>query len=241
MLSVARQMPFWVGCLLSTVVWAWISTRFRTIREPLCAGFCVFTASIVGFTTVQPADSTNAIIFSGVAGIGFGALIVLIVTGVQLSTPHHLINTATAITVSARAISASMFTAIESAALKTGLKKKIPAYVAAAALKAGLTPSSVPAFVGALASNDRAALLSIPNINPAIIGSGVDALKQAFMDSIRVVFIIGASFGAVACVACLFIGDLKSTMNYHVDAPVERLSTRDKYHEDDRARRKEDA
>ena len=239
MLSVARQMPFWVGCLLSTGVWGWAGTQFRTIREPLCAGFCIFTAGIVGLATVQPADSTNAVVFAGVAGIGFGALIVLIVTGVQLSTPHHLINTATAITVSARAIAASMFTAIESAALQTGLKKKVPAYVAAAALKAGLTPSSVPAFVGALASGDKASLLSIPNINPAIIGSGAAALKQAFMDSIRVVFIIGASFGVVACVACLFIGDLKSTMNYHVDAPVENLSATYKYHGDDPVSRNE--
>lgn len=228
-LSVARQMPFWVACLLTTVIWGWAGMRFRTIREPLGVGFLIFTAGIIGLATIQPTDSTNAVIFSGLAGIGFAALIIFIVTGIQLSTPHHLINTASAITVSSRAIAASVFSAIYAASLTTGLKQKIPAYVATAALKAGLTPSSVPSFVTALATGDTAAISRIPNINPAIIASGIAALNQAFADSIRVVFIIAAPFGAVGCLACFFIGDLKSTMNYGVDAPVEDLSAKNRH------------
>jgi hypothetical protein len=37
------------------------------------------------------------------------------------------------------------------------------------------------------------------------------------------VYIIEAPFGVVACLACFFLGDLKSVMNYSVDAPVEDL------------------
>jgi len=56
-----------------------------------------------------------------------------------------------------------------------------------------------------------------------IIGVGVAALKQAYADGIRIVFIIASVFAAAACVAVFFIGNLKEEMNYRVDAPVEDL------------------
>ena len=186
-------------------------------------GFVFFTAGIVGLATIQPGDSTSAIAFGGLAGLGMGGPLVLVIAGVQLSTPHHLIATATAVTTSARAVSATVFTAIYGAALTTRLAKDIPSYVAKAALGAGLPKTSLEAFVGALAGNDAAALPKIPGVTPAIIGAGVGGLKQAFADGIRVVYIIAAPFGALACILCFFLGDLKSVMNYHVDAPIEDL------------------
>ena len=222
-LEVAREQPFWVACGLSTLFYGYASTKLRTIRSPLFVGFLLLTAGIVGLATIQPNDSTRTIIFAGLAGIGFGAPLVLIIAGVQLSTPHHLIATATAVTTSARAVSATVFTAIFAAALNTRLAKYIPSYVAAAALRAGLPKSSVMAFVEALAADDTAALPKVPGVTPTIIGAGVVALKQALADGIRVVYIIAVPFGVVACIACFFLGDMKKTMNYHVDAPIEDL------------------
>lgn len=191
----------------------------------------LFTSGMVGLATIQPNDSTNAIVFAGLAGLGMGGPLVLIVAGVQLSTPHHLIATATAVTTSSRAVSATIFTAIYGATLSTRLSKDIPSYVAAAAAKAGLPQSSLGAFIAALAGNNLAALPSIEGVTPTIISAGVAALKQAFADAIRAVYIIAVPFGAVACVACFFLGDLKSVMNYSVDAPVEDLHA--KHHHDE--------
>ena len=120
-------------------------------------------------------------------------------------------------------MSATVFTAIYAATLSTRLANYIPNYVAEAAVRAGLPKSSLHAFVEALAGNDAAALPGIPGVSPAIIKAGVTALKQAFADGLRAVYIIAAPFGALACIACFFLGDLKKTMNYHVDAPVEDL------------------
>ena len=203
-----------------------MSTKFRTIRSPLFVGFLLFTSGIVGLATIQPNNSTSAIVFAGLAGIGMGGPLVLVVAGVQLSTPHHLIATATALTTSSRAVSATVFTAIYGAALTDRLNKYIPSYVAAAAIKAGLPKSSLGAFIGALAGDNSAALPGIDGVTPAIIGAGVAALMQAFADGVRAVYIIAAPFGAVACVACFFLGDLKSVMNYSVDAPMEDLHTK---------------
>jgi hypothetical protein len=204
-------------------MWGYLSTKFRTIREPLFAGFLCFTGAIFGLATIQPNDSTSAIVFSGLAGLGFGAPLILLITGVQLATPYHLIATATAVTTSSRAIAATVFTAIYAAALNNRLSVDLPAYIAKAAAMAGLPPSSIEAFVGALASNDAAALGKIAGVTPAIIGAGVVALKQAFADSVRVVYMIAAPFGALACIACWFLGDMSKKMDYRVDAPVEEL------------------
>lgn len=189
----------------------------------MLVGFLLLTAGIVGLATIQPSDSTRTMVFSGLAGLGFGAPLVLVVAGVQLSTPHHLIATATALTTSSRAVSATVFTAIYAAALNTRLDKYIPTYVAEAAIRAGLPKTSVAAFVKAFASNNKAALSTVVGLKPSIIAAGVIALKQAFADGIRVVFIIAAPFGALAFISCFFLGDLKETMTYRVDAPVEDL------------------
>jgi hypothetical protein len=120
-------------------------------------------------------------------------------------------------------VAATTFTAIFSAALGDRVAKYIPEYVAKAAIVAGLPPTSLPGFIGALAGNKPAVLPSIPGVTLEIIQAGVMALKQAFADGIRVVFIIAAPFGMLGCLICYFVGDLKDTMNYRVDAPVEDL------------------
>jgi hypothetical protein len=199
------------------------STKLKTIRAPLFVGFLIMTGGLIGLATAQPGQSTSAIAFSGLVGLGFGAPLALIIAGVQLSTPYHLIATATALTTSTRAVAAAMFTAIYSAVVNNRIAKYVPSYVAEAAIRAGLPKTSVHAFVSALVSNNATAIPHIPGVTPLIIGSGVNALKHAFADGIRAVFMIAAPFGAVACIACFFLGDMKNVMNYHVDAPMEDL------------------
>ncbi|EXJ67988.1 uncharacterized protein A1O5_08602 [Cladophialophora psammophila CBS 110553] len=229
---VVREQPYWIACLLSTGIWGIISTKFKTVKAPLAAGFVIFTGGIVGLATVQPSESTNSLIFAGLAGVGFGSLIILIVAGVQLSSPHYLIATATAVTVSSRAVAASIFTAIYVAAFSGRLKEKLPAYVAKAAFQAGLPQTSIEAFVKALVAGNVSLLPKIPGVSPGVVDAGLAALKQAYADSIRVVYIIAAPFGILAFIGCWFLGDLSATMNYRVDAPVEVLTV--KKHDSDK-------
>lgn len=205
------------------MLYGYASTKLRSTKLQLFVGFVLFTAGVAGFATIQPGDSTKAVIFAGLSGLGFGGPLILIIAGVQLSTPHHLIATATAATTCSRAVPSTAFTAIYSTTLTNRLAKYIPSYVAAAALRAGLSKASLPSFIETLANNDAEALHGIAEVTSAIIGAGVAALKQVYADGIRAVFFIAAPFGAVACIGCVFLGDLQKTMNYHVDAPVEDL------------------
>ena len=186
----------------------------------------------IGLATIEPSQSTNALVFAGLAGIGFGGPLVLIVAGVHLSVPHHLIATATAVTTSARACAATIFTAIYAASFSNRAAQLVPQYVGGAALAAGLPAKSIPAFIGALTANNQTELLAVPNVTPVVISAGVAALKQAMADSIRVVYMIAAPFGAVACLACLFMGDLSKSMNYRVEAPVEDLHAKGAWHKE---------
>jgi hypothetical protein len=212
-----------VAACLSTLIWGYWSTKRRTIRAPLFTGFLIFTAGIVGLATLQPSDNIKQMAFAGVAGLGFGCPLVLIISGAHLSTPHSLIATSTAVVASSRSLSGTIFTAIYAAVLNNKLSVNVPTKIASAALQSGLPKSSIDAFIAALVGQDSTALSKVRGVNPKIIGAGVAALRQAFADSLRPIYIIAAPFGAVACVLCLFLGDMTKTMNYHVDAPVEEL------------------
>lgn len=220
---VAHLVPFYATALVSTVVWGYISTKLRSIRETMFAGFVIFTAGIAALATLQLDSSTNSVIFGGLAGIGFGAPIVLINAGVQLIAPHHLIATATAVTLATRAVGATIFTTFFSLAFSNGLTRKMPEYIARAATGLGLPVSSLPAFIAALLTSDQAALAKVPGATGPIVTAAITASKQAFLDSIRVVYIMAAPFGVVACIGSLFLGNVGKTMNYHVEAPVEEL------------------
>lgn len=158
--------------------------------------------------------------------MGFGAPLILIIAGLQLSTPHALIATATALSITTRAISSAVFTAIFSASFAEQLDGKLVNYVAEAALSAGLPAESLEPFVMAVVANDEAALGGVEGVTEGVVLAALSALQQAFADSVRIVFIIAAPFGVVACLLCFFLDDQSEVMNYKVDAPVEDLHAR---------------
>ncbi|KAI6881382.1 hypothetical protein KC360_g6076 [Hortaea werneckii] len=229
-LLAARIQPFWLACGLATLPYGWVSSKIRSIRSPMFVGFFFFTAGVVGMATVQPDDGTSAVVFAGLMGLGVGAPVVLVVSSVQLSVPHHLIATATALISSSRAVAATVFTAIYAAALEDRLAKTVPQQVGDAVVGAGLPTSSSEAFVKAISSGMSTS--DLPGATHGIVQAGMQAYRQARADGFRVVYIIAAPFGVVACIACFFLGDLRETMNYRVDAPVEDLHGKHR-HEDE--------
>ncbi|EME87562.1 uncharacterized protein MYCFIDRAFT_201173 [Pseudocercospora fijiensis CIRAD86] len=178
---------------------------------------------MIGLATVQPGQSIDALVFCGLAGIGFAGPLTLIVAGVQLATPHHLISTATAVITSTRAVAATVFTAIYTSVVTARAKNYTRRYVGTAVEEAGLPRSGVGPFIAALTSRNSTALANVSGANENVIRAGEAALQHAQADSMRAVWIIAAAFGGLACVVCWFMGDIKKTMTYRVDAPVEEL------------------
>ncbi|KAJ4392693.1 hypothetical protein N0V91_011305, partial [Didymella pomorum] len=220
---VARVLPFPLMACVGTFIFGFWSTRFRTIRSPMAVAFLIWAGGLVGLATLQPSDGLRQIIFVGIAGLGFGGPVILILAGVQLAVPHKLIGTSSALTTSVRALAGTVFIAIYSTTLNNRLATNLPKQIAPAVLQLGLPATSLGAFIGALGAGNPAALEKIPGITQAIIDTGLKAFKQAFADSIRIVFIIAAPFGVAAIVLTYFLGSMRETMNYAVDAPMEQL------------------
>ena len=87
---------------------------------------------------------------------------------------------------------------IDQAEFSSGLNTHLGADIAAAVLPLGLAPRALPAFIGALAGNDQAALARIPGVTGEIIGAGVQGLQQAYLSTFRIVWITAAALSAVA-------------------------------------------
>jgi hypothetical protein len=77
------------------------------------------------------------------------------------------------------------------------MSKYFASDIAAAVAAAGIPPSSIGAFIGALASQDQAAMAQIPGVTPAIIGAGVHAMQGAYLKSFEPVWIAAAVISGV--------------------------------------------
>ncbi|OQU97009.1 hypothetical protein CLAIMM_03014 [Cladophialophora immunda] len=226
LLLAAREQSFWAGTGVSTLLWGYASTKLKRLREPIFIGFVIFLAGMVGITTIEPDDSVSSVVFSTLAGIGWGSPLILVIAAVQLATPHHIFITATAVTAASRALAGTIFTAILTAVLNNNLASKLGPYISKAALKQGLPKSSINAFIAAVEARNATALAAVPGATQAIISAGLSAQKKAYAESLRTVFIITLPFGLLACIACLFMSDLRKEMNYIVDAPLEHLTAK---------------
>jgi hypothetical protein len=209
-----------------TLLYGFVCSRFKIIRLPLATGFVIWTGGLIGLSCIQPNDGSAVLGVVALVGIGIAGPLSLILAGIQLSIPHSLMATGTAVAVSSRALGAAVSTAIYGAIVGNRLGTRLPAYISQAVLDAGLPPSSVSAFIRAVSAQDDAALVKLPGVTPSIIAAGVAALRQAFVDSIRVVWIIGACLGVPALVCCYFLGSFRDLMTYKVEAPIEGLQPR---------------
>lgn len=67
-------------------------------------------------------------------------------------------------------------------------------------LPLGLPPADLSPLIEALADNNQAAVAHIPGLTPAIIGAAVKALKEAYLESLRYVWITAAVFTILAVI-----------------------------------------
>ena len=138
--------------------------------------------------------------YAFILGLGFGTILTSLFTAAQLSAPSDLISLASGLMVGVRTLGGSIGFAVFNAIFNSSISKYLGPDIAAAVLPLGLSPKVLPAFVGALASNNQKALIQIPGVTPQIIGAGVHALKTAYLHAFRYVWISAAVFTFVAVI-----------------------------------------
>lgn len=112
----------------------------------------------------------------------------------QLGTPPQLIAEASALILATRSLGATVGLAIENAIFNSVFTTEIPKKIAAAVIPLGLPPTSIRGLIGALTTQNEAALAKIPGVTPEIIGAAGGALLQSYSDSFRYCWI------AVCCI-----------------------------------------
>ena len=79
--------------------------------------------------------------------------------------------------------------------------------------------TAVFAFAGAfLAAPEK--LSQVPGVTPEIIQAGAIGSRWAYAAALQHVWLVSITFGAVAIVACIFLGNLKPYMTNRIAATV---------------------
>jgi hypothetical protein len=121
----------------------------------------------------------------------------------------------------------TVYTTILANVQSTSASRLVPA----AAIAAGLSPSSAPALLAALPLG-ATALAKVPGFTPEIGAVAGAAFQQSYVVGLRTTALSSLSFGIVAIVACLFCNDIGHKMDDKIEVYLENdeNADRNKFH-----------
>jgi hypothetical protein len=158
--------------------------------------------------------------FNVLSGIGQSGPLTLLVALVQFTAPHAYLSTATGLAFSARALGGAFGSAVLNTIINTKLSSSYAPSVSAAAEKAGLPSSSVPALLKAFAAG--VGFDTIPGANASILGAATNASRNAYAKAYRLAWASIIPFVILALIAIFFLKGVKELMTEHVEATVEK-------------------
>ena len=159
------------------------------------------------------------------AGIGQSGPLTLILALVQFSAPHAFIATASGFALSARAIGGAFGSAVLDAIINGKIEAHLGSEVGAAAVKAGLPASSVPALIEAIATGEFEA---VNGLNDKILGVALGVSHNVYAEAYGLAWASIIPFVVLAIVAVCFIKQVKELMTDHVEASVEKRPLQEK-------------
>ena len=169
------------------------------IQMTVAAVFTTAFVAAIAAATPNSRNQTTAFLLMGTIAAGY-------IENLTLSSTAYLWDAADiglvtgalgAIRTGLAAIATSMYSSI----LSTEAAKNIPNRVSPAAIAAGLPSSSLPALFSGITIGN---FTSVPGINAEIIAATGGALKLAYADTFRIVYLCTLPFGVLLIIAALF-------------------------------------
>jgi hypothetical protein len=177
-----------------------------------------YVAVFGGALAAATPDTPNlAIAFGTIVGFGIGGVLVPAATIAITVTPDAFIATTVALSLSIRVIGGSIGYAIYYNIFVGKLNKKLPLYIAQYAIRAGLPVASAEDFVIAVLTAPKK-VADVLGVTPAVIEAATIGSQWAYSDSLAYVWYTSIAFGTLACIACLFLGNVRPYLTHRVAA-----------------------
>ncbi|KAH8774979.1 major facilitator superfamily domain-containing protein [Hyaloscypha finlandica] len=219
-----RQLSFNLCNLFASVPIIWWATKRKDIKTPLYVTFVLFLITCICYSFINPSMSKAQYGFNVMAGIGQAGPLTLLIALVQYTAPHAYLANATGLAFSARAIGGAFGSAVVNVIINSKLGKTLGPQVSSAAIKAGLSASSIPALMEGMATGNPVALAAVPGISPSILGAAFDASHHAYAGAYRLAWASIIPFVVLALVAIIFVKGVQDLMTEEVEATVEHVS-----------------
>ncbi|KAL8276983.1 hypothetical protein RQP46_010618 [Phenoliferia psychrophenolica] len=226
-----RYNAFIAGQLTGYAIFAFIAYKWRSVIPSLVVGYVMFLGAVIGLALIGTKGSDASIALVIVAGIGFAAPIALTIAIVQLSVPvlsSGLLGVATAFTTTFRSLGGAFGTAVAQAIFNSKISALLPSYIAAAAVKAGLPQSSLPIFVGGIATGNATLAATAPGVSTTILEAGGAAALEAYAESFHYIWYFMIPFIVVAMIVVSMLKSVKGEMTDHIDRPLDAKYTDEK-------------
>ena len=212
--AVARTVvAFGYSVALGVILVSWGLSVFRGAnRELLVISSVLMTAGVGGLAAVNTTNSSLGIGMSFLGGLGVGGIIVPAAVILTIVSPDEVIATVTAITLSIRLIGGSIGYAIYFNVFQNKLTAIIPTNVGIAAIKAGLPPAELTAFITALVAKNETAIAQLKGITPQVLLAAETAVNASYIEGFKLIYLVSIAFGGAAIIASMFVGDIKKYM-----------------------------
>jgi hypothetical protein len=152
-------------------------------------------------------------------GVCVGGGMIVATAMVQLAVEHQYIGIATALAVTARNVGGSVGQVIYISIFTDRLKSGFVKYVAYPLAAAGVPPTLIPAVLGGFTGAAPKSVLS--QLTPEQLGIGINGVKEAFVHSLRTVYLVSIAFGIVGTVVVCFCKNVDEYMTNKVDIKLD--------------------
>jgi hypothetical protein len=159
-----------------------------------------------------PFNRSFAIVMATLSCFSIGTIIVLALSFALYACPYRFTGTTTALSLFCRFLGGSVGTTIYFNIFNSKFSKKLPIYVATAAVGAGLPANDVMPFVEAFLAPGEAAFVAQENphvtITPAKLDAALVALRWAYEDSLSYVRYTTIAFGVICMIFCTTLSNI---------------------------------
>ncbi|PWY72957.1 siderophore iron transporter [Aspergillus heteromorphus CBS 117.55] len=171
-------------------------TKYQLIVSTL-----MITAFSGALASINQDRRSYGLAFTALGGFWVGYLELITIIMCPLYCDPKDIGLASGFLGSAKQVAGTIATAIYVAILDARIATNLPRDVSAAALKAGLPSSSVSDLLSAI---DTDAYDSVPGMTSTILSAVTNAVKTAYSQSLRTVFLVTIAFAAISVITALF-------------------------------------